>query len=287
MIDYNTPIEEIAKKAAGDWKKIDNFVWFDSPEDEDTWTIISPEHRDSTLIDKSNSEAIQAALGADEFSDDVIIGSATHWAVGWVTHICIRVYDAAGNITPAFRELVDIQLRLQEYPVLDDEDYSRREYEASLWGIEDSCRTELTCDTPEDWKEKVFSWLWDSEEHQRELENTDDTGAYPSSESIHCALVALGWAKRDVYTIRIPVLGDAADFFRVAGKVEVYTTRRAAESEIVDDLEIHIQEWKDGERPFDDIEVNGYIEDWKMDKDGVASNESGETLGTDDYKETA
>ena len=194
MIDYGTPIEDLAKEAAGDWKKTENFVWFHSPDDDDNWTIINPEHRDSTLLEKSNSEVIQEALGADKFSDDVIIGEAAHWAVGWVTQICIRVYDAEGNITPAFRELVDIQLRLQEYPILDEVDSSNREYEAALWGIGDSCHTELTDDAPEDWKERVFSWMWDSEEHQQELENTDDTGAYPSSESIHCALVALGFA---------------------------------------------------------------------------------------------
>ncbi len=285
MIDYDTPIEEIAKEAAGDWKKIGNFVWFNPPEDEDNWTIITPEHRDSSLIEKSNSEAIQEALGADEFSYDVIIGSASHWAVGWVTQIYIRVYDADGNITPAFRELVNIQLRLQEYPILDDEDHSRREYEAALCGIEYSCSTNLTEDAPTDWKEKVFSWLWDSAEHQHELENTDGTGAYPSSESIHCALKALGWAKREVFTIRFPVLGEVAGFFEVDGKVEVFTTRRDAEAEIVDAIETNIQEWKDGERPFDYILVDGYVEKWEMDKTGVASNDVGETLQPDDYKE--
>ena len=191
MIDCGMTIQDIAKEAAGSWKKESNFVWFDSPEDGDNWTIINPEHRDSTITEQSNSAAIQKALGAGEFSDDVLMGQASHWAVGWMTQICVRVYDTDGNVTPAFQELVNIQLQLQEYPILDKSDNSRREYEAALRGIEDSCSTELAYGTPDSWAKDVFSWLWEHE--PREVENVDDTGAYPSSKSIDRALRALGF----------------------------------------------------------------------------------------------
>ena len=61
----------------------------------------------------------------------------THWAVGWVDGYAIRVYRR-GRITKAFRTCHDLQSRLADYPVLDEDDYSNRVYEATLENIADA-----------------------------------------------------------------------------------------------------------------------------------------------------
>ena len=52
----------------------------------------------------------------------------------------IRVYDSKGEITPAFRAYHELAERLADYPILDEEDYSRREYEETLRNIVDVMR---------------------------------------------------------------------------------------------------------------------------------------------------
>lgn len=42
---------------------------------------------------------------------------------------------------------------------------------------------------PDGWEEKVYSWLWDND--QRELDDVDDRGPYPSAEAVRTALCTL------------------------------------------------------------------------------------------------
>ena len=53
-------LEEAARKAAGNWRDFNSFVWFRDRELEDSeqWAIIYTSHRDSTLLDQSNAAAI-------------------------------------------------------------------------------------------------------------------------------------------------------------------------------------------------------------------------------------
>ena len=50
-------------------------------------------------------------------------------------------------------------------------------------------------DPPEDWPNRVFDWLW--QHNDRELENRDDRGAYPSTDSVREALAELGLLDSD------------------------------------------------------------------------------------------
>jgi hypothetical protein len=60
-----------------------------------------------------------------------------HWAVGHVDGYSIRVFRD-GRITEAFEAYHALAQRLADYPVLDEEDYSRREYEATLENLPDA-----------------------------------------------------------------------------------------------------------------------------------------------------
>jgi len=116
-------------------------------------------HRDSDLLTLSNFETIRQLLNEkyEEYEDWRIEG-ASHWAVGWMDTLMVRVlrcqcteenedsipeiYRVSDNKTwwchtcgrPAqytdiFKEVLELKARLEDYPVLDEDDYSRREYE--------------------------------------------------------------------------------------------------------------------------------------------------------------
>ena len=60
----------------------------------------------------------------DQEPCDVFEEHHNHFAVGWIEGYSIRVYRD-GRITKAFRTYYDLQQRLADYPLLDEEDYSR------------------------------------------------------------------------------------------------------------------------------------------------------------------
>lgn len=184
-------VQDLAKHLVGNWKKFESFVWWETPDDDDNWTIVYTSSRDSELLEQSNDYVITKALepftrGKDP---DVRPESHSHWGVGSVNGFAIRVYAADGSITPAFATYADLALAMQEYPVLDEQDYSNREYAATPEFIDDELRGILGGPPPKGASNKVFSWLWDNE--QDELENVDDRGGSPSTESITQAVEAL------------------------------------------------------------------------------------------------
>lgn len=90
-------------------------------------------HRDSGVLTQSNFEFALAAIGGEQSCEDpanesaqeyglVYVVRESHWAVGWVEWIAIHetAYDA-------LRKADEIMERLEDYPVLDEDDFSRRE----------------------------------------------------------------------------------------------------------------------------------------------------------------
>ena len=85
------------------------------------------------------------------------------------------------------------------YCILGEEDYSRREYEATIENITNSAwRLKDEYDLPDDWEYEVYSWLSDND--CSEIENTDDQGGYPSEESLRNAFTALGYGNTETVT---------------------------------------------------------------------------------------
>jgi hypothetical protein len=96
------------------------------------------------------------------------------------------------KITEAFAAYHDLAERLANYPVLDEEDYSKREYDATLENIANEGR--YASDgyvLPEGWESEVFTWLWDNNDSA--VESSDDQGGYPSREELQEAFDGLGW----------------------------------------------------------------------------------------------
>ncbi len=203
-------LETGAREARGNWQKFDSFGWHDRPEDGEEWAIVYTHNRDSDLLDQSNADAIDKALApfTEGDSPDVRAEHHGHWACGWIDGYAIRVYRN-GQITEAFRAYHELAARLADYPVLDEEDHSRREYEATL----ENLRNEGFADCyapPEEWAGEVFSWLWDH--NQSAVENRDGNGGYATKAQIGEALDALGY--RILWVVSFVDTGEVREEYR-------------------------------------------------------------------------
>jgi hypothetical protein len=192
-IDWSD-VEGAAKALAGSWREYDSFCWSRGYEinDADQWMIWYTSSRDAGLLEQSNEQAINDRLRPFSEGDDpnLVFERHSHWAVGHLDGFSIRVFRADGSITPAFEEFCRIKDELDTYPVLDEEDYSNREYVATLenytsemWRIKD--------DLPDDWQEEVYSYFSDNGLDEY-TENRDDRGGWAPREKIVEALKALG-----------------------------------------------------------------------------------------------
>lgn len=84
--------------------------------------------RDSSALERSNFRTMLSAIGGE--SETVTVVRESHWAVGWVEWIAIHQDDDRAL------EIADRQLTsLEDYPVLDEEDFSREEDEEAqdIW----------------------------------------------------------------------------------------------------------------------------------------------------------
>lgn len=93
--------------------------------------------RDSDSLAASNWDATLSELGAP--SQDAEIHRFNHWGVGWLEIMLVRPGSDAA------RKAQDIEDRLRRYPCLDEEDMSRREFDAykenwKSWGADEFVR---------------------------------------------------------------------------------------------------------------------------------------------------
>jgi hypothetical protein len=188
-------VEDAARELAGNWAKWDSFVWHRRREldDPDSWSVIYTQHRDSGLLAVSNASVIAEKLApfADGDDPDVVAGRHDHWACGWTDGYSIRVYRD-GRITDAFRAYHELAEQMADYPVLDESDYSQREYDATLANITDAAyRLKHEYALPVGWECSVFSWCWDN--NPSAVDNRDDQGGYPSEQALRQAFEALGY----------------------------------------------------------------------------------------------
>lgn len=189
-------IAEAAHKAAGNWQRFDSFVWFRDRElqDADRWAIIYTHNRDSGLLDQSNAAVISKAMEpfAEGDHPDLVFEAHSHWAVGHVDGFSLRVFNDNGEITEAFQKYHELAQAMDDYPILDESDYSEREVEATLENIADAAwRLKHEFDLPQGWESDVYSWL--SDHRPGEIENRDDLGGWPSEDALRDAFTALDY----------------------------------------------------------------------------------------------
>ena len=190
-------LKTAAKEAAGNWQRFECFAWDRARElaRPENWAIVYTHHRDSGLLDQSNAAAIKKAIEPFMQDDnaDVVAEHHRHWAVGWIDGFSIRVFRR-GRITTAFKTYHEVAERMADYPVLDEHDYSRREYEATLDNITDSAwRLKREFALPDGWEMDVHQWFSDYDFSA--IENRDDQGGYPEQAQLERAFASLGFKR--------------------------------------------------------------------------------------------
>ena len=108
--------------------------------------------RDSDALDRSNFRSFLAAIGGE--SETVHIVRESHWAVGWIEWVAIHESDT--KALDCAREIMDA---LDNYPVVDESDWSELEWEdaANYWdGLTPRARVELALDV-----RARYHWLQD------------------------------------------------------------------------------------------------------------------------------
>lgn len=160
-MDIADHAEDLVREFAGAARK--EPAVFDYDDDIlDNWVFFTLDDRNSDILAQSNAGVIVSELG--QWRDqDVIFGMASHWGFGWVDFIFVRPYDEHGHLTAAMLSLAEMYCALSEYPILDEEDFHRREYERQLESIRDELLWCIDDDlAPADWEPKVFSAIWRS-----------------------------------------------------------------------------------------------------------------------------
>jgi hypothetical protein len=194
VIDWSD-VESAAEALAGNWKEFDSFAWHRAYDldDPDAWMIWYTSHRDAGLLEQSNEQAINQRLQpfAEGNDPDLVFESHSHWAVGHVDGFSVRVFKPDGTgITSAFEEFCQIKQELAAFSILDESDYSKREYQATLSNYQEEL-WRLRGELPEGWEAQVYSWFSDNGQ-DRYVENTDDRGGWAPREKLIEALEALG-----------------------------------------------------------------------------------------------
>jgi len=78
-------------------------------------------NRDSCELEQSNFATFLDILGGE--SENVEIHRFGHWAIGWYEIILVNPHNQ-----PAFFKARELESKLEDYPCLDEEDYSQREF---------------------------------------------------------------------------------------------------------------------------------------------------------------
>jgi len=191
-------LEAAAKEAAKNWQFFECFSWHRATEinDAENWTIIYTHHRDSGLIDLSNSEAIAEVLEPFIEKGDVVAEHHNHWAVGWIDGFSSRVYRR-GHITRAFRTYHKLAQRLTDYPLLDEADYCNREYEATIENLADAAwKLKNEFELPINWEQSVYDWF--SNHDCSAIETSDDQGGYPTEDQLRAVFEALEFRQNEL-----------------------------------------------------------------------------------------
>lgn len=124
------------------------------------------------MVDRLNAAIAHDETGASEArGDDVEDSSARHFAYGSVRELFVRVRDDEGAFTPAFIAAVEIRLWLRDHSMLDESDFSDREYAA--WeaamddAIDSAARDHRATDTAQD--EQVIYYLLTTDRESYDL----------------------------------------------------------------------------------------------------------------------
>jgi hypothetical protein len=150
-IDYNWAAESLNHPS--------NFGYHGDLDLFNTWgSCFTLEHRDSNTLDQSNSATIKQLIKDNGLEDDFEVCNFNHWAVGWAEQLAIRLATEDGINHEALTFWQSILDSLENYPVLDEDDYYNREYEDFIDTLGSCYKWDLENEgyiLPDDWVSQV------------------------------------------------------------------------------------------------------------------------------------
>lgn len=134
-------------------------------------------HRDSDCLTRANEIALIAELrrlerfgapgiieGDERAGGTWCVIYCNHFAYGYLTRIAHEVTDEKGALSNIVMVLAYYAERLGSYPVLDDDLFSRMEYDETVELIRGGCwGVEMRDNLPDDWAEQVYGAISDVE----------------------------------------------------------------------------------------------------------------------------
>lgn len=111
-------LNSLVKNPSG-WDSPSNYI---GESDFPGWYVLVTQTRDSDCLARSNFRSALEALGGEQ-DDQVEIFRFGHWACGWWEALAVK------ESSPAFVIAEEIYEALQDYPIVDEEDFSALENE--------------------------------------------------------------------------------------------------------------------------------------------------------------
>lgn len=155
---YDIPDSDLEKIAAGMLDRPRNFIAYDSEVYQTHGLAFAWADRGDDLVAESNYHVMLAELKAviengDAQPEDLIEGSESHWAVGHLSTLYVRVIEECPQHaaedecgcpaawTKIFKVAAGMLYALRDYSILDDDDHSEREIAAWMAVVEDALST--------------------------------------------------------------------------------------------------------------------------------------------------
>lgn len=178
-------IQKVAKEFRGNWIKFNSFSWSRSwggdLEHPENYGIFYTINRDSNLMTESNAKAIDEMFKRYVDRRIVLPEHHNHWACGWIDGYSIPVYrHNKTKFTSAFLLYCEIQSRLEDYPLLDEEDYYERVYNQTIKNCIESVKYHNKAGEYKDKRQqKIIDYL---------VSNAEGDDYYPSNDDIDNAI---------------------------------------------------------------------------------------------------
>jgi len=164
------------------------------------------------LIDESNVHAIEEMLKQYVENGEVYLNENSMY---------VKVWGAPDKLetTEAYGEVVGILDQMENYPLLDEDDHSQREWRKSVEDVERDFKSLVRDDAPEGWREMIAAWY--SEKGER---YADASGNHEIEIEV---LRDLQLAKPEVLYDELKEKADEFDAVSVAAKQAVDELNRA------------------------------------------------------------
>ena len=157
-----------AKENVGNWTKWPHYIHTGDCDPEKDVLIHLDSGNQADTLEDSNRATIERELKEAD-PDNVSFSYENHWAVGKINSVVITALDDNGDETPAWIKIVELAAALADYPILDESDFSEREW------------NELTDNVQSELDSNGFGFM---SAYDHTLTDDLETGIYPDTDKV-------------------------------------------------------------------------------------------------------